>query len=377
MKRIVKCLIVFGTRPEAIKMAPLLKEMIKYKQDFDVRVCVTAQHRQMLDQVIDFFDIVVDYDLDLMRPGQDLYTLTSEIITNLKKPLEDFHPDYVFVHGDTTTSMATALAAFYNGISVCHVEAGLRTNNKYSPFPEELNRQLTGRIADFHFAPTEDSRLNLLRENVSEDTICVTGNTVIDALMESTNRINNVEYPEIESLKTLLEDKKKIILVTGHRRENYGKGFASICEALRKIALRHKEVTIVFPVHLNPNVKDVVFRLLSGVDNIKLIAPQAYPAFVWLMNRSYLILTDSGGIQEEAPSLGKPVLVLRDTTERTEAVSAGTVVLVGTDTDTIVRECEILLTDEDQYSRMSSLHNPYGDGKASERIIDFIKERHR
>ncbi|MGJ1196373.1 non-hydrolyzing UDP-N-acetylglucosamine 2-epimerase [Sphingobacterium spiritivorum] len=377
MKRIVKCLIVFGTRPEAIKMAPLLNEMIKYKQDFDVRVCVTAQHRQMLDQVIDFFDIVVDYDLDLMRPGQDLYTLTSEIITNLKKPLEDFHPDYVFVHGDTTTSMATALAAFYNGISVCHVEAGLRTNNKYSPFPEELNRQLTGRIADFHFAPTEDSRLNLLRENVSEDTICVTGNTVIDALMESTNRINNVEYPEIESLKTLLEDKKKIILVTGHRRENYGKGFASICEALRKIALRHKEVTIVFPVHLNPNVKDVVFRLLSGVDNIKLIAPQAYPAFVWLMNRSYLILTDSGGIQEEAPSLGKPVLVLRDTTERTEAVSAGTVVLVGTDTDTIVRECEILLTDEDQYSRMSSLHNPYGDGKASERIIDFIKERHR
>ncbi|MCP1997427.1 non-hydrolyzing UDP-N-acetylglucosamine 2-epimerase [Flavobacterium sp. HSC-61S13] len=367
-----KNLIVFGTRPEAIKMAPLVNEFKKNAEFFDTRVCVTAQHREMLDQVLDFFGIVPDYDLDLMKPNQNLYSLTADIILNLQEVLEDFKPDYVYVHGDTTTTMAASIAAFYSGAQICHVEAGLRTHNKRAPFPEEINRQITGRIADYHFAPTEASRENLLKENVSPETIVVTGNTVIDALMDSSKRVETIENEEIAKLKTLVNPNAKLILVTGHRRENHGDGFIRICEALREIAITHTDVQIIYPVHLNPNVKKPVYELLSGIDNIKLIDPLAYPAFVWLMNQSYMIITDSGGVQEEAPSLGKPVLVMRDTTERPEAVKAGTVILVGTNRDLIVRETKSLLQDHKRYEIMSGLHNPYGDGKASEKIVKFF-----
>lgn len=368
-----KNLIVFGTRPEAIKMAPLVKAFEK-EPDFDTRVCVTAQHREMLDQVLEFFDITPWYDLDLMKPNQNLYTLTAAIITEMKGVLEDFKPDYVYVHGDTTTSTVVALAAFYAGAKVCHVEAGLRTHNKWSPFPEEMNRQITGRIADIHFAPTQQSKQNLLKENTSEDNILVTGNTVIDALLYSSERVNNLDNKEINQLKTLVNPNKKIILVTGHRRENHGQGFISICEALKEIAHKNSDIQIIYPVHLNPNVQKPVYELLSNLNNVHLIDPLAYPAFVWLMNRCYLIITDSGGVQEEAPSLGKPVLVMRDTTERPEAVDAGTVILVGTNKEKIVSECEQLLNDTERYTKMSSLHNPYGDGKACSRIVQYIKE---
>ncbi|WP_286754115.1 MULTISPECIES: non-hydrolyzing UDP-N-acetylglucosamine 2-epimerase [Sphingobacterium] len=367
-----KNLIVFGTRPEAIKMAPLVKEFQKDKS-FETKVCVTAQHREMLDQVLEFFDITPDYDLNLMKPNQDLYSLTADIITEMKAVLEDFKPDYVYVHGDTTTTMASSIAAFYAGAQVCHVEAGLRTHNKRSPFPEEINRQVAGRICDFHFAPTEASRQNLLRENIQDVDILVTGNTVIDALFESSNRVKDLENNEINRLKELVDPAKKLILVTGHRRENHGQGFINICQALKEIALLNTDVQIIYPVHLNPNVKKPVYEILSEVNNIHLIDPLAYPAFVWLMNESYLIITDSGGVQEEAPSLGKPVLVMRDTTERPEAVDAGTVILVGTDTDKIVKEAQDLLSNVDRYQQMSGLHNPYGDGKACERIVNFIK----
>lgn len=370
----MKNLIVFGTRPEAIKMAPLVKALEK-DGGFDTRVCVTAQHREMLDQVLDFFEITPWYDLDLMKPNQNLYTLTAGIMTEMKAVLEDFKPDYVYVHGDTTTSTVVALAAFYAGAKVCHVEAGLRTHNKWSPFPEEMNRQITGRIADIHFAPTEQSKQNLLKENTPEDSILVTGNTVIDALLYSSERVKNMDNKEINELKALVDLNKKLILVTGHRRENHGQGFIDICEALKEIALKNLDVQIIYPVHLNPNVQKPVYELLSNLDNVHLIDPLAYPAFVWLMNKSYLIITDSGGVQEEAPSLGKPVLVMRDTTERPEAVDAGTVILVGTDKEKIVNECEALLKDETRYKRMSALHNPYGDGKACDRIINFIKEK--
>ncbi|MCF8320876.1 MAG: UDP-N-acetylglucosamine 2-epimerase (non-hydrolyzing) [Flavobacterium sp.] len=369
----IKNLIIFGTRPEAIKMAPLVRAFQKNKDQFDTRVCVTAQHREMLDQVLDFFEITPDYDLDLMKPNQNLYTLTSDIILGLKPILEEFQPDYVYVHGDTTTTMASSIAAFYSGAKICHVEAGLRTNNKLSPFPEEINRQLTGRIADYHFAPTEQAKQNLLKENVPESTIVVTGNTVIDALLESASRVENLENPEIEKLKAIIDPTKKIILVTGHRRENHGQGFISICEALREIAQKNREVQIIYPVHLNPNVQQPVYELLNGIGNINLMEPVAYPAFVWLMNKSYLIITDSGGIQEEAPSIGKPVLVMRDTTERPEAVEAGTVILVGNDKEKIISECTILLTNKEKYLKMSALHNPYGDGKACVKILDFLK----
>ncbi|WP_313154692.1 non-hydrolyzing UDP-N-acetylglucosamine 2-epimerase [Sphingobacterium multivorum] len=367
-----KNLIVFGTRPEAIKMAPLVKEFQKDKS-FETKVCVTAQHREMLDQVLEFFDITPDYDLNLMKPNQNLYSLTADIITEMKAVLEDFKPDYVYVHGDTTTTMASSIAAFYAGAQVCHVEAGLRTHNKRSPFPEEINRQVAGRICDFHFAPTEASRQNLLRENIQDVDILVTGNTVIDALFESSNRVKDLENNEINRLKELVDPAKKLILVTGHRRENHGQGFINICQALKEIALLNTDVQIIYPVHLNPNVKKPVYEILSEVNNIHLIDPLAYPAFVWLMNESYLIITDSGGVQEEAPSLGKPVLVMRDTTERPEAVDAGTVILVGTDTDKIVKEAQDLLSNVDRYQQMSGLHNPYGDGKACERIVNFIK----
>lgn len=367
-----KNLIVFGTRPEAIKMAPLVKEFKKHS-DMDTRVCVTAQHREMLDQVLDFFEIQPEYDLDLMKPGQNLYGLTADIITGLKPILEDFQPDYVYVHGDTTTTMASSIAAFYAGAQVCHVEAGLRTHNKRAPFPEEINRQITGRVCDYHFSPTEASRQNLLNENISDESILVTGNTVIDALFESSERVKDLDNSEINSLKGIIDPGRRLILVTGHRRENHGQGFINICEALKTIATANPDVQIIYPVHLNPNVKKPVYEILSGVHNIQLIEPLAYPAFVWLMNQAYLIITDSGGVQEEAPSLGKPVLVMRETTERPEAVEAGTVILVGTDKQKIISEAQSLLNDPNKYQDMSALHNPYGDGKACVRIINFIK----
>ena len=368
---IKKVLLIFGTRPEAIKMAPLVKEFQKHSDVFETKVCVTAQHRQMLDQVLDFFNITPDYDLNIMKPGQNLYGLTADIITNLKPVLEDFEPDYVFVHGDTTTTMAGSIASFYIGAKVCHVEAGLRTHNKLSPFPEEINRQITSRVCDFHFAPTETSKANLLKENIQEDTILVTGNTVIDALLDSVVRVNQKPSNLINDLSTTLGD-KELILVTGHRRENHGAGFIRICEALKEIAQDNPERLIVYPVHLNPKVQEPVNRILSAIDNIILIDPLAYQDFIWMMNRAKIIITDSGGVQEEAPSLGKPVLVMRDTTERPEAVDAGTVILVGTDKKLIVSEVLDLLNNKIRFEIMSKLHNPYGDGKACERIVAFI-----
>ena len=369
-----KVLLIFGTRPEAIKMAPLVKEFQKNTLDFETRVCVTAQHREMLDQVLEFFEISPDYDLDLMKPGQNLYSLTGTIIESLKPILEEYAPDYVFVHGDTTTTMASSIASFYSGAKVCHVEAGLRTFNKLSPFPEEINRQIAGRVCDYHFAPTLTSKENLLKENIEDDSILVTGNTVIDALLDSVKRVENLSNPTIDSIKSELEDGQEVILVTGHRRENHGDGFERICSALREIAEKKPEVKIIYPVHLNPKVQEPVIRYLSNIENILLIDPLSYPDFIWLMNRTKIIITDSGGVQEEAPSLGKPVLVMRNTTERPEAIDAGTVLLVGTDKQTIVEKSLELLNNATLYREMSELHNPYGDGKASKRIINFINE---
>jgi len=371
-----KILIIFGTRPEAIKMAPLVKSFQNVNTTFVTKVCITAQHREMLDQVLSFFEITADYDLDLMKPNQNLYTLTADIITNLKPVLEGFKPDYVFVHGDTTTTMAASLAAFYSGSQVCHVEAGLRTFNKRSPFPEEINRSIAGRISDYHFAPTTTSRANLLNENISKTNILVTGNTVIDALKFSAAKValDSFKDEEIESLKTVLDGSKRLILVTGHRRENHGQGFINICSALKQIATNNPDTQIIYPVHLNPNVQEPVYELLDDIDNIKLISPLSYPAFVWLMDKSYLIITDSGGVQEEAPSLGKPVLVMRDTTERPEAVDAGTVLLVGTNTEKIISEANKLLTDLSAYHKMSKLHNPYGDGTACDKIVKYMSK---
>ena len=368
-----KVLIIFGTRPEAIKMAPLVKAFEKYPNQFNTKVCVTAQHREMLDQVLSFFEITPHYDLDLMKLGQNLYDLTADIITNLKPVLEDFRPDYVFVHGDTTTTMAGSIASFYSGAKVCHVEAGLRTHNKLSPFPEEINRQIAARVCDYHFAPTDTSKQNLLQENIKESTILVTGNTVIDALLESVNRVKKKPSFHIQELSKILKG-KEIILVTGHRRENHGDGFVRICEALKIIAQDCPNRLILYPVHLNPKVQEPVKRILKNVDNVMLIDPLAYPDFIWMMNRAKIIITDSGGVQEEAPSLGKPVLVMRDTTERPEAVDAGTVILVGTDKEKIVKEALDLLNNEQRFDDMSTLHNPYGDGNASERIVDYIAQ---
>lgn len=370
-----KNLLVFGTRPEAIKMAPLVKEFQKNTKDFETKVCVTAQHREMLDQVLAFFDITPDYDLDLMKPNQNLHQLTADIITELKVVLEEYQPDYVFVHGDTTTTMATAIASFYSGAKICHIEAGLRTWKKDSPFPEEMNRQITGRVTDFHFAPTIKSKDNLLQENIDESTIVVTGNTVIDALLESSERVKHIQNEEIEKLKNMVSQEKELILVTGHRRENHGQGFIDICAALKEIAIQKPEVQIVYPVHLNPKVKKPVNEILGRIENIHLIDPLGYPAFVWLMNQSKLIITDSGGVQEEAPSLGKPVLVMRNNTERPEAVDAGTVILVGTNTRKIVEETLSLLNNPEHYNEMSGKHNPYGDGKACRRIVEFLLEQ--
>lgn len=368
-----KVLTVFGTRPEAIKMAPLVHQLANDER-FDARVCVTAQHREMLDQVLGLFEITPEYDLNIMKAGQTLNDITARILTELKSVLQDFKPDVVLVHGDTATTFAASLAAYYEQIKVGHVEAGLRTGNIYSPWPEEANRKLTGVLASYHFAPTATSRQNLLDEGYDENHIYVTGNTVIDALLMVKHKIeNNRELSDnLTTCFPFLDASRRMILVTGHRRESFGGGFERICEALSLIAKQYPDVQIVYPVHLNPNVQEPVNRLLSDLDNIYLIEPQEYLPFVYLMNRSYLILTDSGGIQEEAPSLGKPVLVMRDTTERPEAVEAGTVVLVGTDINNIVGQVEQLLNNEQKYLLMSMAHNPYGDGQASQNIVNIV-----
>ncbi|MEI2267664.1 non-hydrolyzing UDP-N-acetylglucosamine 2-epimerase [Erwinia sp. CGal63] len=370
----MKVLTVFGTRPEAIKMAPLVHALAQ-DGEIEARLCVTAQHREMLDQVLQLFAIVPDYDLNIMRPGQGLTEITSRILEGLKAVFAEFRPDVVLVHGDTTTTFAASLAAFYHQIPVGHVEAGLRTGDLYSPWPEEANRTLTGHLATWHFTPTETARQNLLRENLPASRMFVTGNTVIDALFWVRDRVLSDEQlrTSLATRYPFLAADKKLILVTGHRRESFGDGFERICSALADIARQHPEAQIVYPVHLNPNVSEPVNRILSDIDNVVLIEPQEYLPFVWLMDRAWLILTDSGGIQEEAPSLGKPVLVMRDTTERPEAVDAGTVRLVGTDTQKIVREVTRLLTDEEAYQSMSRAHNPYGDGLACKRIVQALK----
>jgi len=378
----VKILIVFGTRPEAIKMAPLVRALEKEKL-FELKICATAQHREMLDQVLNLFEITPDYDLELMKPGQDLYDITSNVLLGMKKVLEDFGPNVVLVHGDTTTTSTASLAAFYKKIKVGHVEAGLRTNSIYSPWPEEANRQITGVLANYHFAPTTSSKENLLKENKKEESIIVTGNTVIDALLLILDKIKKDESLEEKILKKIedsIDDSQfsildsQFILVTGHRRENFGQGFINICEALKEIALKNPQLHIVYPVHLNPNVQKPVKKILSDISNVYLIEPLQYEEFVYMMDKSYMIITDSGGVQEEAPSLGKPVLVMRDTTERPEAVEAGTVKLVGTDKETIVQETQRLLDNKDEYDKMNRAHNPYGDGRACEKIVNFLKK---
>jgi UDP-N-acetylglucosamine 2-epimerase (non-hydrolysing) len=370
-----KILTVFGTRPEAIKMAPVVKALADHP-DFEAKVCVTAQHRQMLDQVLDIFDIKPDLDLNLMQPGQDLSDITARVLLGMRDVYRQWRPDIILVHGDTTTSMAASLSAFYAGIRVAHVEAGLRTHNKHAPWPEEMNRLITGRLADIHFSPTEQSRANLLAEGTAESTIHITGNTVIDALLEVTERIRThaLLHERFAAQFDYIEPSKRLILVTGHRRENFGQGFEDICRALARLAER-PDVQIIYPVHLNPQVQEPVHRILGTLPNIHLIEPQDYLPFVYLMDKSDLIITDSGGVQEEAPSLGKPVLVMRDTTERPEAVAAGTVKLVGTDRATIVREANRLLDDAAAYNAMARAHNPYGDGQAAERIRDILKQQ--
>ncbi|MFV2030301.1 non-hydrolyzing UDP-N-acetylglucosamine 2-epimerase [Neisseria sp. S1] len=368
-----KLLIVFGTRPEAIKMAPLIEGL--KQQNFDFKVCVTAQHRQMLDQVLDLFDITPDYDLDIMNGQQTLSSITSNILNKIQYVIDDYCPDIIFVHGDTSTTLATSLAAYYNKIDIAHVEAGLRTHNIYSPWPEEGNRKITGAIAKYHFAPTENVKTNLLNEGIPEDTIYTTGNTVIDALFLACNKIEaNHHLIQHYQEKFAFLDNGKIVLITGHRRENFGQGFENICQAISTLSLMHPEVQFVYPVHLNPNVRQPVNQLLANRANIHLIEPLDYFSFVYLMKISSIILTDSGGIQEEAPSLGKPVLVMRDTTERPEAVAAGTVKLVGTSQESIVKNVHILLTEPQEYSKMADSHNPYGDGNAVEKILHILKK---
>jgi UDP-N-acetylglucosamine 2-epimerase (non-hydrolysing) len=372
----IKVLSVFGTRPEAIKMAPVIKELEKHPDRFQSLVCVTAQHRQMLDQVLTLFHIRPDYDLDIMKPGQDLFDITCNVLQGLKVVLAGEKPDIVLVHGDTTTTMAASMAAFYCGAMVGHVEAGLRTHNKHAPFPEEINRRVTGSVADLHFAPTGTARENLLREGIAEDTVFITGNTVIDALLAVAGLISADAglQQRFAAEFAFLDPGRKLILVTGHRRENFGDGFENICLALADIARTHPDTDILYPVHLNPNVQEPVRRILGGgtYPNVRLIEPVDYLPFVYLMGRSHLIITDSGGVQEEAPSLGKPVLVMRETTERPEAVTAGTVRLVGTDQKKIVDEATLLLDSGVAYERMSLAHNPYGDGRAAERIVEIL-----
>lgn len=369
----IKVLSVFGTRPEAIKMAPVVKALSS-NSAFEAKVCVTAQHRQMLDQVLELFSITPDFDLNLMRPGQDLSDITSNVLLGMREVYRQWLPDIVLVHGDTTTTLATSLSAYYARVKVGHVEAGLRTHNKFSPWPEEMNRRLTGAMGDIHFAPTEQARLNLLAEAIDERTVHVTGNTVIDALLDVVARLktDKLLQENLSSKFKFLDVSKKKILVTGHRRENFGSGFENICHALANLAQRN-DVQIVYPVHLNPNVQEPVHRILGKVSNVNLIEPQDYLPFIYLMDRCTLLITDSGGVQEEAPSLGKPVLVMRDTTERPEAVAAGTVKLVGTDPTEIVQNANYLLDDKSAYMNMSRAHNPYGDGQSARRIIDLIR----
>ena len=372
-----KILTVFGTRPEAIKMAPVVLAL-QQAEGLESLVCVTAQHRQMLDQVLNLFDIKPDYDLDLMAPNQDLFDITSKVLLGLRDVLREAQPDIVLVHGDTTTCFAAGLAAFYQNIKLGHVEAGLRTGNLRAPFPEEANRTLVGRITDYHFAPTQSSKNNLLAEGVPEQNIVVTGNTVIDALLIVRDKVigepDSVWQEKFgETLfKTICDSSRKLILITGHRRENFGQGFIDLCNAIKELAQKYPDWDLVYPVHLNPNVQKPVYEILDRLDNVYLIAPLDYEPFVWIMNQSDLILTDSGGIQEEGPSLGKPVLVMREVTERPEAVDAGTVLLVGTDKEKIVSGVEKVLLDADVYTRMSKAHNPYGDGHACEKIIQTL-----
>lgn len=368
-----KILVAVGTRPEAIKMAPLIK-MLDQDQRFDLRLCITAQHRSMLDQVLNIFNIKPDFDLNLMTEGQELPSITTSIINGMTNIFDEFKPDLLLVHGDTTTTFACALSAYYKKIPVGHIEAGLRTRNIYSPWPEEANRQLTSIVANYHFCPTDTSRQNLINERVKEETIFVTGNTVIDALKMALDRVTNDSklIKDIENTFQFLDPAKKIVLVTGHRRENFGHGFLKICEAIKHISSNNNNLQIIYPVHLNPNVQEPVSKILSGIDNVHLLEPLGYLSFVYLMNRCDIILTDSGGIQEEAPSLGKPVLVMRESTERPEGINAGTVKLVGTDAQKIISEVEMLLYNEIEYQKMSRLNNPYGDGKACERICNVL-----
>ena len=373
-----KVLIVFGTRPEAIKMAPVVQEFKKNRDHFITKVCVTGQHREMLDQVLDLFKIIPEYDLNIMKSNQDLNDVTSSILVKIKHVLKEFLPDLVLVHGDTVTTFATSLAAYYQKIQICHVEAGLRTGDLFSPWPEEANRKLTGVLADYHFAPTATSKKNLLDEGVCKSSIFVTGNTVIDSLKLVNNRINSDKILRSKIEESIInsgfqEFNSKFILVTGHRRENFGKGFLNICESLKTLAKNNPDINILYPVHLNPNVRKPVKNLLSNISNVKLVEPFQYEEFIFLMNKSYLILTDSGGIQEEAPSLGVPVLVMRDTTERPEALESGTVKLVGADQNKIVKEVQNLLTNSSEYKKMCKAINPYGDGKTSQRILKILK----
>jgi UDP-N-acetylglucosamine 2-epimerase (non-hydrolysing) len=372
----MKVMLVFGTRPEAIKMAPLVKGLQAQAGQIDTVVCVTAQHREMLDQVLKLFEIEPQHDLNIMKPGQDLFDITGNILAGLKPVLLEEQPDLVLVHGDTTTTLAASLAAYYARVPVGHVEAGLRTGNKLAPYPEEMNRRLTGAIADVHYAPTTAAQANLLREGVSPASVLVTGNTVIDALLAVVHKLRHDEAAQrvLRERFAFLNPARRLILVTGHRRENFGEGFQNICMALADIAAEHPDVEILYPVHLNPNVRQPVSQILAArqLNNVHLIDPVDYLPFVYLMDRSHLIITDSGGVQEEAPSLGKPVLVMRDTTERPEAVDAGTVRLVGTSRERIVSETRRLLQDESAYTAMSRAHNPYGDGKAVQRIVDHI-----
>jgi len=374
-----KILFIFGTRPEAIKVAPVINKLRKENHNWEVSVCVTAQHREMLDQVLNIFNIKSDYDLNIMKQNQDLYDITSNILINIKGVLDDFQPDLVLVHGDTTTTFVSSLAAFYKKIEVGHIEAGLRTGNIYYPFPEEANRKLTTSLAKYHFAPTITAKENLLNEGIKKENIIVTGNTGIDALFLALDKIKkdkNLEKKIINKFSSsspLLNS--QFILITAHRRESFGKGFINICEAIKELAIKYPKINFIYPVHLNPNVKRPVKEILSNIENIFLIEPLEYLEFVYLMSKSYLILTDSGGIQEEAPSLAKPVLVMRDTTERPEALEAGTVKLVGTDKDKIVNEVSRLIENKSEYDKMSKAINPYGDGKASKRIVKFLKEK--
>lgn len=375
----LKVLTVFGTRPEAIKMAPVVLAL-KHAAGIEVQVCVTAQHREMLDQVLNLFEITPDYDLNLMAPNQDLFDITAKVLTGMREVLRNAKPDIVLVHGDTTTCFAASLAAFYENIKIGHVEAGLRTGNLKAPFPEEANRSLVGRLANYHFAPTPKSQKNLLNEGVAPENIIVTGNTVIDALLlvreKANQQAENVWIALFgQSLyQTITNQQRKLILITGHRRENFGQGFIDLCQAIKQLAENHPDWDLIYPVHLNPNVQKPVYDILANLKNVHLIAPLDYAPFVWLMDRSDLILTDSGGIQEEGPSLGKPVLVMREVTERPEAIEAGTVLLVGTDKQKIVNGVEKVLTDDSVYNTMAKAHNPYGDGFACKRIIDFLQK---